>query len=105
MVALIEAEYKDMIHFSWYHFLLIMALTFMYYMDLLLLPVYDKAGYSSRSDLQGCRFLHCSRSVAVKSTDNRNTFPILAKAFADDRAAQKPGIFSKDRLLICWLPQ
>lgn len=42
-----NTEYKEMAHFSWYHFLLMIAMLLMNYLDALSLPFYDHKGFVS----------------------------------------------------------
>jgi O-antigen/teichoic acid export membrane protein len=86
------SEYKDMIHFSWYHFLLFMAMTLMYYMDLLVLPIYDKNGYSSVAIYRVAAFLIVVMQLPSKALIAAS-FPMLAKAFADEDHPKAKDIF------------
>ena len=45
--GLSKPEYKEMIHFSWYHFLLTVALILLASMDALLIPFYDHSGFKA----------------------------------------------------------
>lgn len=78
-----RSEYKEMIHFSWYHFLLSMVFLFMVYMDSLLLPFYDHKGFVALAVYSIAVYLSSLLQIPYRSVTPAS-FAVLAKAFADN---------------------
>lgn len=88
------AEYKDMIHFSWYHFLLGLALLLMNYMDALALPFYDHRGFVSVAIYSVAVLLISFIQLPFKALTPAS-FAVLAKAFADKDLPRAKDIFTR----------
>jgi O-antigen/teichoic acid export membrane protein len=85
-------EYKEMIHFSWYHFLLSISFLMMSYMDALTLPFYDHSGFSSLAVYGVAVFLISFMQLPSKALVPAS-FTVLAKAFNDNDMVKAKDIF------------
>ena len=92
-----RAEYKELIHFSWYHFLLSISLILLSYMDMLLLPFYDHSGYASVAIYRVAIFLIALLQLPSKAFLPAS-FSALAKAFAEKEMAQARDIFERSSI-------
>ncbi|MFI5196596.1 MAG: polysaccharide biosynthesis C-terminal domain-containing protein [Chitinophagales bacterium] len=86
------SEYKDLIHFSWYHFLLSISVLLMGYMDALLLPFYDHKGFNSVAVYRVAVFLISFLLLPSKALIPAS-FTVLAKAFSENDHAKARDIF------------
>jgi O-antigen/teichoic acid export membrane protein len=89
-----KAEYKEMAHFSWYHFLLIVSILLLGSMDMMVLPLYDARGLSSVAVYRVAMLLISFLQVPVKAMMPAS-FTVLAKAFADNDLEKGKDIFSR----------
>ncbi len=89
-----RSEYKEMIHFSWYHFLLTASVMLLGYMDGLLLPFYDKNGFSSAAVYRAAVFLISFLLLPSKALVSAS-FPGLAKSASLTMIIQKPATYSQ----------
>ena len=92
-------EYKEMLHFSWYHFLLTVSVLLMGYMDALSLPFYDRNGFSSVAIYSNAVFFISFLQLPMKAMQPAS-FTVLAKAFADDDMPKARNIFSRSSINI-----
>ena len=86
------SEYKDLIHFSWYHFLLNVSVLLMAYMDALSLPFYDKNGFNSVAIYRPAVFLISFLMLPSKALMPAS-FTVLAKAFSENDKEKARDIF------------
>ena len=94
-----KEEYKEIGHFAWYHFLLSISIILMSYLDLLLLPVYDKSGLVSVAVYSVAGFIISFLQLPSKAFLPA-TFSILTKAFNDNDQAKAKDIFVRSSLNI-----
>ena len=92
-------EYKDMVKFSWYHFLLNAALMFMAFMDMMLLPFYDKNGFGSVATYRISVFLIVVLSIPAKALMPAS-FTDMARAFNDKNMVKAKDIFTRSSINI-----
>jgi O-antigen/teichoic acid export membrane protein len=95
--ALQLKEYKEIIHFSWYHFLLSSALILFCFMDMLLLPFYDHNGYASLAVYRLAVYLIVIMQLPSKALLPAS-YTVLAKAFADNEIAKAKDIFIRSSI-------
>jgi O-antigen/teichoic acid export membrane protein len=100
-----RSEYIEILHFSWYHFLLVMAIVFMSSMDILLLPYYDHSGFKAVAIYRIPVFMVSFLTLPLKAL-SPPTMPVLAKAFADEDYAKAKNIFTRSSInvLIATIP-
>ena len=94
-----KSEYKEMVHFSWYHFLLTVSVLLIGYMDALLLPFYDHSGFSSVAIYSNAVFFISFLQLPLKALMPAS-FTVLAKAFADEDMLKAKDIFVRSSLNI-----
>ena len=96
-----KPEYEELIHFSWYHFLLSISIILMSYMDVILLPLYDHSGFSSvavyRVAIIFISFLQLPLKAFISAS-----FTVMAKAFNDNDMVKAKDLFirSSNNILI-----
>lgn len=93
------AEYKEMAHFSWYHFLLSASMLLIGYLDALLLPFYDHQGFSAVAVYRVAVFLISFMILPMKAMIPAS-FTVLAKAFADNDLAKAGDLFLRSSINI-----
>ena len=89
-----KAEYKEMLHFSWYHFLLNMVIILMAGMDMLLLPFYDHKGFGSLAVYRVAVFFVVILQLPSKALLPAS-FTVLAKAFAANDNDKSKDLFTR----------
>ncbi len=94
-----KTEYKEMIHFSWYHFLLTISILLMGYMDALALPFYDHKGFSSLALYSVAVFFISFLQLPLKAMLPAS-FTVLAKAFTDNDMEKAKDIFTRSSINI-----
>lgn len=87
-----KEEYKEIVHFSWYHFLLSISFLMMSYMDALTLPFYDHSGFSSLAVYSVAVLLISFMQLPSKALMPAS-FTVLAKAFNDNDMDKAKDIF------------
>ena len=94
-----KTEYREMAHFTWYHFLLTISVMFMGFMDALSLPFYDRKGFSSVAlytvAIYFISFLQLPLKAMVPAS-----FTVLARAFADNDIPKAKDIFLRSSINI-----
>jgi O-antigen/teichoic acid export membrane protein len=78
-----RAELQEIIHFSWYHFLLTISNILLAALDVLLLPFYDHKGLNSVAVYSIAVFLLSFLQMPAKAMIP-GSFTVMARAFADD---------------------
>lgn len=91
-----RTEYKELISFSWYHFLLNMAIILMSYMDVLLLQF---QGFGSVAVYRNAVFLISLLQIPSKALSPAS-FTVLAKAFSDNDLDKARDIFVRSSVNI-----
>jgi O-antigen/teichoic acid export membrane protein len=86
------AEYKEMAHFSWYHFLLSISFLMMNYLDALALPLYDHKGFSSVAVYVVAVYIISFLLLPSKAMVPAS-FTVLAKAFSENDREKAKDIF------------
>ena len=94
-----KSEYKEMIHFTWYHFLLIISIPLIGSMDVLLLPLYDHKGFSSVAIYGNAVFFISFLQLPLKAMIPAS-FTVLAKAFAEGDMKKAKDIFVRSSINI-----
>jgi O-antigen/teichoic acid export membrane protein len=89
-----KREYKEMAHFSWYHFLMVVSVILLGSMDSMVIPLYDHKGFSSMAVYRVATLLISFLLVPMKAMLPAS-FAVLAKAFADNDIAKAKDIFSR----------
>ncbi len=94
-----NVEYKEILSFSWYHFLFSVSLTFLSYMDALLLPLYDHKGFTAVAVYRNAVFLISFLQIPLKALMPAS-FTVLAKAFADNDQEKGADLFLRSSVNI-----
>jgi O-antigen/teichoic acid export membrane protein len=97
--ALSRSEYKDIIGFSWYHFLFTVAAILMGSLDMLLLPFYDHNGFRSVAVYRVSVFLISFIQLPLKAMIPAS-FAVLARAFSDGDMVKARDIFTRSSVNI-----
>lgn len=92
-----KSEYKEMLHFTWYHFLLNITLILLGYLDILMLPALSKEGHSATAIYRIAQFLIVIVQMPFKALQPAS-FTVLAQAFAEDNIAKAKDLFSRASL-------
>ncbi len=92
-------EYKELIHFSWYHFLFSISVLLIGYMDVILLPFYDHRGFSSAAVYVVAVFLISFSQLPYRALLPAS-FTVLAKAFAENDLPKAKDIFIRSTINI-----
>lgn len=87
-----KSEYKELIHFSWYHFLLNVAIILMSSMDMLLLSHYDRNGFSSAAIYRVAIFFIVILQLPLKALAPAS-ITVLAQAFMEQNLPKAKDIF------------
>ncbi len=85
-------EYKEIFHFSWYHFLLTISVLLITNMDALLLPFYDHSGFKAGAVYRIAVYLISFLLLPLKAMMPAS-FTVLAKAFADKDIPKATDLF------------
>ena len=88
-----------MVHFSWYHFLLTVAVLLMGYMDALSLPFYDRNGFASVAIYSVAIYFISFLQLPYKAM-MQASFTVLARAFADEDMEKAKDIFVRSSINI-----
>ncbi len=94
-----KGEYKEIIHFTWYHFLLIISVPLLGYMDALSLPFYDHKGFSSVAIYSVAIYFISFLQLPLKAMIPAS-FTVLAKAFAENDLPKAKDIFVRSSINI-----
>jgi O-antigen/teichoic acid export membrane protein len=94
-----KAEYKEMSHFAWYHFLLATAGLLLSSMDMLLIPLYDHNGLSSIAVYRIAIFLISFLQMPFRALVPAS-FTVLAKAFTDGDSEKARDLFVRSSINI-----
>lgn len=94
-----RTEYKELFHFTWYHFLFTISAMLIASMDALLLPLYDHKGFSAAASYRVVVFLISLLQVPNKAM-LAASFPALAKAFAENDREKAADFFLRSSVNI-----
>lgn len=97
--AITPAEYKELWHFSWYHFLLAMSVTLMSYLDSVALPLYDKSGFVAVAVYRVAVFLISFLQMPNKAMINP-VVTVLSQAVAEDDHLKIKDVFLRSSINI-----
>lgn len=92
--AFSKAEYKDLFHFSWFHFLVTVSVLLMGTMDMMLLPIYDSEGFNAAAVYRVPVLLISFLLIPMKAM-TQASYAALARAFADDDLPLARDLFSR----------
>jgi len=92
-------EYKEMIHFAWYHSLLSISITLIGSLDVLMLAPLDKSGLSSVAIYANAVFIISLLQIPYRAMMPA-TFPILTQAYEAKDYAKVKDLFSRSSLNI-----
>lgn len=87
-----KKEYRELIHFSWYHMLLMVALVYMLTIDITLLPILSEGGLASTSIYFIATVIISVMIIPHKAMTNA-TFPVLNEAFIQKDMAKVKDLF------------
>ena len=94
-----RSEYLDMAKFSWYHLLLSVSIMFMGYMDLMLLPHYDKSGLGAVAVYRYAVFLIVILQMPSKALTPAS-FTSLAQAYTNNEMNRTRDLFTRSSINI-----
>ncbi|MBS1688154.1 MAG: polysaccharide biosynthesis C-terminal domain-containing protein [Bacteroidetes bacterium] len=94
-----RTEYKEMIHFAWYHSLLSISITLIGSLDVLMLAPLDKSGLSSVAIYANAVFIMSLLQIPYRAMMPA-TFPILTQAYEAKDYAKVKDLFSRSSLNI-----
>ncbi len=97
--SITPAEYKDLWHFSWYHFLLAMSVTLMSYLDSVALPLYDHSGFVAAAVYRVPIFLISFLQIPNKAMLNP-VVTVLSRAVADNDNTKIKDVFLRSSINI-----
>jgi O-antigen/teichoic acid export membrane protein len=97
--SLAPAEYKELWHFSWYHFLLAMSITLMSYLDSVALPLYDHSGFVAAAVYRVAIFLISFLQMPSKAMLNP-VVTVLSQAIAEDNQSKIKDVFARSSINI-----
>jgi O-antigen/teichoic acid export membrane protein len=89
-----RSEYRELFHFSWYHFLLTASIILLSSMDILLLPFYDHSGLNSVAVYSIAVFLLSFLQMPYKAM-YPGSYTVLARAFADNDMPKARDLFER----------
>jgi O-antigen/teichoic acid export membrane protein len=89
-----RTEYRELVLFSWYHFLLSISILLIGYMDALLLPFYDHQGFNSVAVYRVAVFLISFLLLPSKALIPAS-FTVLTKAFTENDLVKAKDIFMR----------
>jgi len=92
-------EYRDIIHFAWYHSLLNISITLIGSLDVLMLAPLDKSGLSSVAVYANAVFIMSLLQIPYKAMMPA-TFPILAQAYESKDHDKVKDLFTRSSLNI-----
>jgi O-antigen/teichoic acid export membrane protein len=87
-----RSEYKELLHFSWYHFLLTVSIPLISTLDVLMLSIYDHKGFSAVAVYGVAIFFISFLQLPMKALVPAS-FAVLAKAFTEGEIEQARDIF------------
>ncbi len=88
------AEYKEITHFTWYHFLLSASIILMSYMDMLLISHYDRSGFDSAAVYRVAIFFIAILYLPLKALSPASA-TVLMQALAEEDYPKARDIFSR----------
>lgn len=94
-----RSEYRELAHFTWYHFLLMLSLILLNYMDIVTLPLYDHKGFNAVAVYSVAVFIISFLQIPAKGMIPA-TFTILAQSFANDDKVKAKDVFIRSSLNI-----
>jgi O-antigen/teichoic acid export membrane protein len=86
------SEYKEMVHFSWYHYLLQASIMLMNYMDSILIPFYDHKGFATFA-VYNVAVYFISLIYMPNRAFLQASYTAFARAYADDEMDKAKDIF------------
>ncbi|PQJ10415.1 hypothetical protein CJD36_010580 [Flavipsychrobacter stenotrophus] len=95
--AFSKSEYKELLHFSWYHFLLSLSITLMGYLDAIAIPLYDHSGFKSTAIYTTAVFFVSFMQMPSKAMMTP-TITVLAQAVANADTAKAKDIFARSSI-------
>lgn len=90
-------EYREIIHFSWYHFLFTGSVLLLGTMDALLIPLYDHKGVSSIAIYSVAIFLISFLQMPYKAM-LMGSYTVMAKAFSDNDKPKATNFFVRSSI-------
>lgn len=92
-----KAEYKELVHFSWYHFLLSSSIILMAYLDTIALTLYDHDGLKSVAIYTTAVFFISFMQMPSKAMMTP-TITVLAQAIASNDTAKAKDVFIRSSI-------
>ncbi len=91
------AEYKEVAHFSWYHFLLYISIMLLNSMDALLIPFYDHKGFATLA-VYVVAVYFISLAYMPSKAFTQASFAAFAKAFNNESLGEAKDIFIRSSI-------
>ncbi len=95
--AFSKPEYKELLHFSWYHFLLSASITLMGYLDTVAIPLYDHDGLKSVAVYMTAVFFISFMQMPSKAMMTP-TITVLAQAIANNDNDKAKDVFVRSSI-------
>jgi O-antigen/teichoic acid export membrane protein len=92
-------EYREIIHFSWYHYILYISIMLMVYMDQRLIPFYDHSGFSTVAVYSVAVYFISLVNLPFKAFIQAS-FSAFASAFAENKMDAAKDIFVRSSINI-----
>jgi O-antigen/teichoic acid export membrane protein len=89
-----KAEYKEFIHFSWYHLLVNVSIYFMGYIDALMLAPLDKSGMESLASYRWAYLIISVMTMPYRAMINAS-YPVLNQAYIDNNKSKLTDLFTR----------
>ncbi len=90
-------EYKEIIHFSWYHYLYNIAIVLMSFMDSLLIPFYDHKGFTTGAVYTGAVYFISLVSIPYRAIIQAS-FASFASAFNQNEMEKAKDLFIRSSI-------
>lgn len=94
-----KAEYKDMVHFSWFHFLFVISTTLLGALDIITLPLYNKDGLKSAAVYAVALYLVSFLQMPAKAMTTASS-TIFTQAITGNDMVKAKDIFERASLNI-----
>ncbi len=92
-------EYRDMVKFTWYHFLLAASIQIIAYLDAILLPFYSVGGFQTTAIYRNALVLISFIQIPARALAPAS-FTALARAFAEDNREKAGDLYLRSSINI-----
>jgi O-antigen/teichoic acid export membrane protein len=94
-----KREYKQLIHFAWYHLLFVVSINLMNYIDTLMLAPLDKNGLESAASYRVAVFIATVMAMPFRAMQS-SSFATLNNAFIENDQAKVQDLFTRSGINI-----